>query len=300
MELQPGKYYPIVRQIPDPNDTATYYVRAVIRNALTGATISTQNLTDAGSGRHYKSWQVEGNVPEDGLWITITTTVYTDSGYTTKSAIYSEELEQYLIIPRAANFGGGGGGGGSISYERIQDLLEQSLKKFDKGDGAATQLELALRQLATAIKDASVEQGRQLSVIESAIKDIPTTDLEPVLERIADIPQTDLEPIAELVRKVHAKVPAPVDYDKIISVLKTEIFDQMEARIHEAMKDFKKKDRAALELVLQKMTGMRETFLSGFGESEALARAIMAGENPEHESAPKSTRELIRSARTRS
>src|SRR3990167_11298322 len=107
--LEPGEYTGISRQLADPNDSTTYYVRAIIRNARTDATIDTVDLDSKGLGRYQAEWHVTSTVPAGGFFISITTYVYTDSGYTTLSTDYSAESNTYLIEPRAKHFGGGGG-----------------------------------------------------------------------------------------------------------------------------------------------------------------------------------------------
>jgi len=58
LQVNPRETYPIVRQLADPLDTGTYYVRAVVRNARTDETLETLNLTNKGSGRFLYNYQV--------------------------------------------------------------------------------------------------------------------------------------------------------------------------------------------------------------------------------------------------
>lgn len=131
MQLEPGEYFGLVRQIADPNDSNTYYVRAVVRNARTDATIDTVNLTNRGSGRFSAEYQVPsvGVLP---FFIVISTVVYTDSGYTTKSSDYSQESETYLIETRSRHMGGGGSGGSRVDYEKIKKMIEEAAKDIEE------------------------------------------------------------------------------------------------------------------------------------------------------------------------
>ena len=95
MQLAPNTTFAIVRQIEDHTDSATYYVQAVIRNAQTDALIATVNLTDQGSRRFSKNWQVTADASGQGFYISILTSVYTNSGYTTKSQNYGDKMETY-------------------------------------------------------------------------------------------------------------------------------------------------------------------------------------------------------------
>src|SRR3990167_2297855 len=101
LQLNPREYFPIVRQLNDPLDVGTYYVQAIIRNARTGATLDTLSLTDEGGQRFsYTTWQTPADTSGLGLFITITLTVYTDSGYTEKAGNYGIEQQTYLIQER--------------------------------------------------------------------------------------------------------------------------------------------------------------------------------------------------------
>lgn len=141
MQLNPRETFTIVRQIEDHTDQATYYVRAVIRNAKTDAIIQVDgnnyvNLTDQGSQRFTKNWLVPADASGQGFYISILTSVYTDSGYTTKSENYGDKIETYLVQDRVnANLGGLGGGGGSdIDYKKIRKIVDEVVKQRLKED----------------------------------------------------------------------------------------------------------------------------------------------------------------------
>ncbi len=127
--LNPSEQFPIVRGLTDHTDSATYYVRAVIRNAKTDAILATVNLADQGDGRRFLyTWQVVADSSGQGLWISITTSVYTDSGYTTKGT-YRDEFETYLVQDRVNPFLlGGGGGGADVNYEKIKKIVQEVIK----------------------------------------------------------------------------------------------------------------------------------------------------------------------------
>ena len=80
LTLQPQASFTLVRQIANHTDSSTYYVRAVIRNAYTDELISTLDLTDRGSQRFSKNWQVPADPSGEGFYLSIVTSVYTDSG----------------------------------------------------------------------------------------------------------------------------------------------------------------------------------------------------------------------------
>lgn len=101
MQLKPYEYFTISRGLEDHTDSTTYYVRAVIRNARTDALIVTLNLIDSGDGHRFtKEWQVPGDPSGLGFYVSIQTSVYTDSGYTTKASNYGDKLDTYLVAER--------------------------------------------------------------------------------------------------------------------------------------------------------------------------------------------------------
>lgn len=209
MTLQPGNNFSIVRQIPNHTDTATYFVRAVIRNAYTDAIIETLDLTDKGSQRFSKNWQVPQDSSGQGFYISIVTSVYTDSGYTTKSDNYGDDENTYLIQDRIAMLGGRGGGVG-VDYERVRRIVREEVAKVDRWKDILTSLEaisekiqppektnlepvlIAIEETKAKIRPPEkVKFAPVLAKIDEAIAVIrekevtPATDLTPVLDRLA-------------------------------------------------------------------------------------------------------------------
>lgn len=117
-----------------------------MRNSATGAIIKLAGLNyvnlivDSGNSRRFAQNIQAPNDPSGfGFWIDVTTSVYTDSGYTTKSLIYEENIERYLVGERW-NLSQGAGGGwvtvddkkgkkgmAFIDYDKIGLLLEEKL-----------------------------------------------------------------------------------------------------------------------------------------------------------------------------
>jgi len=131
MILRPQRNFTVVRQIANHTDTDTYYVRAVIRNTYTDAIIETLDLTNRGSQRFSKNWQVPADPSGQGLEISIVTSVYTDSGYTTKSENYGDEENSYLIEDKEVNGRSGGyvGAGGGPDARTIRRIIQEELDK---------------------------------------------------------------------------------------------------------------------------------------------------------------------------
>jgi len=135
MILKPQEYFPIYRNLEDPNDSSTYYVQAKIRKTRTDELLKTLNLTDKGGQRFSKEYQIPGDPSGEGYYITIETTVYTDSGYTTKTPNYAIVTNEYLVDERKQQ-GGGGFGGIDLTEGQLQKVietaLENKLKKLPK------------------------------------------------------------------------------------------------------------------------------------------------------------------------
>lgn len=196
MILRPQTNFTIVRQLARPLeiDPTVFYVRAVVRNAYDETTLATLNLTDQGNNRFTKTWQTP-NDPGNGLWISITTSVYEDSGYTTKSSIYGDDERTYLVERVRM------GGGGSIGWVPDRDFWKKLVET-----------------IAEAIKMPETD----LSKIEKAIVNIPKTSgfatptdiqttAEKVLAAISAIPKekpekVDLMPIVQEIRLTRSEV----------------------------------------------------------------------------------------------
>lgn len=134
MQLEPGEKFIISRQIDNPADTGPHYVRAVVRDAKTDALLATVNLTDRSDNRFTGEWIVYSK-RDDGFYVSITTSVYTDFAYTTKSTVYGEEMDTYLVESRQRHYGGGIGREGVLSAVR-EALGERKEEKREEKDYA--------------------------------------------------------------------------------------------------------------------------------------------------------------------
>lgn len=198
VQLKPQQSFTVVRQIANHLDAATYYVRAVIRNAYTDALIETLDLTDRGSQRFSKNWQAPADPSGQGFYISIVTSVYTDSGYTTKSENYGDEETTYLVMDFPQNFGGG-----YTDYFRIREIVKEELaalprpEAFDY-DRIPKPQQDRTEDIIAAVNDKKIPEPEKvdLAPLEAkldqaiqAIKDkevTPPTDLSPILDRIQD------------------------------------------------------------------------------------------------------------------
>lgn len=247
MILQPQEYFTIVRQLGDPNDANTYYVRAVIRNARTDAIVTTLSLTDQGSRRFSLPWQVSADPSGQGFYISVLTSVYTDSGYTTKSDVYSEEMETYLIDNRFRNLGGGGGGDG-VDYKKLRAIFEDVLTQvFFKKDGSFKFLpdftaviktinSFGLSDLKTFFTESTEKLNTvskkidfvkdDTSAIDTLIKREPTeVDLRPVFAAIEankpeEVKETDFAPVLTVLEEIKNTITTSKDKETIMALSK--------------------------------------------------------------------------------
>ncbi len=204
--LRPQQNFTVVRQIANHLDTATYYVRAVIRNAYTDEILETLNLTDKGGQRFKGDWRVAADPSGQGFYVSIVTSVYTDSGYTTKSENYGDEENTHLVSQNfgAAATGGGGGigrGAGTLDAYTIRRILREEIEKmkpepveipefpamrFGEVLASLQSLETALSRIPTDQVDTSPILGA-LERVQAAIDAKPVTaptDLSPVLKAL--------------------------------------------------------------------------------------------------------------------
>ena len=203
MQLSPGERFAVVRQLDNPNDGGTYYVRAYIRDALTDALIETINLTDRGGQRFSNEWSVYSK-RSGGFYIAIATLVFTDSGYTTYSDVYGQEIETYLVEQRVVH--GGGGGGPGISYKEIRRIVQEvldglKLPEMPKiGPILAKEVDRAVRAAEAAERAVSgIEVAPRITVTA------PKVSLEPLIEAVGAAAQLH-ESSARVVSEGHSNM----------------------------------------------------------------------------------------------
>lgn len=136
MIIAPVKKFLVDFKINNPSDLDTHYVRAVIKNAISGAVIATLNLTDNGSGYFSKEWMTPNDPTGNGLQVSVMTTVYDDSGYTSESLVYGSTLERYIIRDLASpRLGIGGAGSGmreGVDYKQLEKIVRKVVSELVK------------------------------------------------------------------------------------------------------------------------------------------------------------------------
>lgn len=206
IQLRPSEQFTIVRQLDDPFDTTTYYVRAVVRNLSDDSVLETINLTDNGSQRFSKAWSVVSDNTGDGRWISITTTVYTNSGYTTKSESYREQAETYLVQERFNPFKHRNllGGGADVDYKRIRKIFEEELKKLNIEQFTKEMFQEIISPLVRRVSTISQEIKDASEATQSVAQEVKSIDF------VAKMGEFKKE-LGDLVMQI--KVPEPKEAD---------------------------------------------------------------------------------------
>ncbi len=108
-------------QIPQLQDTATYYVKAVVKDLISGTVLGTYELDALGNQAFAKDWMTPvDNTGGNGRTLVVTFTVYDDAGYTTPSMNYGAKAEYFRVI-QPWNPMISGGGSGFVSGFREED-----------------------------------------------------------------------------------------------------------------------------------------------------------------------------------
>ena len=204
--LQPQGSFTVVRQIANHTDTNTYYVQAVIRKAYTDEIIDTIQLTDRGAQRFSKNWQVPADPSGQGFYISIVTSVYTDSGYTTKSENYGDEENTYLVQERVLHLAGGGG----LDAFTVRQIVREELGKLPPQEpfppippGRWDEVLTGIAELRDD-KNVLAAIAKVQKVVDSLPKEIPPTNLESVTERQDELIDA-IRPLTEKMGEVISK-----------------------------------------------------------------------------------------------
>lgn len=114
-QVNPNENIQLVYLFADTTDGNTYYVKAVMRDSITGAILATVLLTQSPTNtrRFTGSIQAPGHNGSSAYYVDITITPYTDAGYITVAVAYPETLDLYQVAYRWSQALGSGGSGGA-------------------------------------------------------------------------------------------------------------------------------------------------------------------------------------------
>lgn len=240
--LQPSRAFPLVRQIANHTDSSTYYVRAIVRDA-DGSTIDTLDLEDKTGQRFQISYRVPADPSGQGRYISVVTSVYTDSGYTTKSQNYGDEETTYLIFDRvmpAMRGGGGGnlGGGGSLDSGTIRRIVGEELDKRKPEPIKFPKMPtMRFEEVLVSLNDLAVAIGK-----------LPqkNVDLTPLLQAIAKAQQAietkevmtkaDIAPLASALGEVKRNMSGELsDLKSIYLTGERNLLDNVQEKIEQSL-----------------------------------------------------------------
>src|SRR5688572_23184291 len=120
--VRPNEAYPIIRILPDTLDNEVHFVQAKIRR-IDGTVFDTVNLDDLGNRVFTKLWQAPG---QKNFHFIITTTIFSDSSYSTVNTNYYTESTHGVVEDRPGWFPTLGGGGGSIDYKKLKQIIRET------------------------------------------------------------------------------------------------------------------------------------------------------------------------------
>ena len=274
-QVSPGQKVPIVRQIDRAAiDSNTYYIKAVIRNSVTGATLDTVELTDQGDQRFTGTFETP--IVDDELFLDIETKVYTDSGYTTLSQSDAVESEQF-VVREAWNRVLAGVGGmaseskGRVDYKQIREIIADEIKKaitnLDWKKILSPVVEL-VGETMKAIKELDIPEATDISDLTSSVQSlhedllkIPTepTDLAPVLERAQNI-LDEVATIKDSVQSSNTELSTShQNFVENVEKAVGEIVNKVKESIAESVKENVDKQTFSIQSMNLQMPGAQKT-----------------------------------------
>ena len=213
LNLNPAETFPIVRVLANHTDSTTYYCRGVIKDAVNDTVLATVDLTEQSTRYFRYNWKVVwDNVMARGRYLTITTSVYTDSGYTTKSENYGDEINTYVVQERwdAAKMQSMGGGGSysGITASDVRKVIKKELENIKFPESKDIKFPKQ-KEYEANFKD--ITKG--LTDIKALVGTLPAknSDLSPLVDRLDEIiediqakpvtRETDVKPLLKAIKE---------------------------------------------------------------------------------------------------
>lgn len=244
-QIQPTSNFPISRLVPDLGDGVTYYVQAKVRNAATGSLLATVSLLTLGNRLFAGTWRTPADPSGQGLYVTVTSTVYTDASYTVASGNYQAESEtfmvydQYHLVQGLASQIAALIQSADIDYKRIQKMLDQStltlsrivaklISKLEKKDVDFSTLTPEFNRVIKALLPALEHLIEKEPVIVSSF------DPKPVFAAI----KASEEALFKVVYKPKNDTPGkPLSLDPIIALLRAAPYEKIVSLLEALRKD---------------------------------------------------------------
>lgn len=263
--IQPRTNFPISRIIPNPADVATYYPQAIVRRAADGAVIATVNLASQGNHIYANTFLTPADTTGRGQFITITTSIYTDVGHTTKSDIYGEDSDTYFLYDQFNLVQGlatqisallGNHGGSDVDYKKIRKIFDEAVAEIKIPEGNETDLSIlaphfdrVITRIEKYIDEKEVteipEYPEQKEVDITPLLNTLSNGISTIVKAIAALPkpkETDLSPVlnlleandpAKAIKQINAAVDALNKLKDVIEKMPeiTKQVDEVEKRL---------------------------------------------------------------------
>lgn len=271
--INPSTILPLVYLIQDHTDTNTYYVRSVIKDTRNGTVLKTVDLTDGGDRRFTGTFSVPA---AEETYIDITTTVYSDAGYTTKAPDKYEENSQYLVKTQwGLQFGGAGGPGERIDYKKIGNMIAEAISKMEKAkdydDSSIIKSLNGLKEAISNIKEPDLSDMKPKPV-----------DFSPVIAKLNEVSnkiQTIIEKSDEIYNK-EFPIPEKFDYQGMLEATKEIIRNVVTSSIKDIENNMDKKESILKEVLpkIKEQLLQVEGFMSGEEKSNPMEKLFKNGE----------------------
>lgn len=193
-QLTPNSQFAYVIQLGDPADSGRNYVQSVVRLSATSSVVSTMDMTNVSGQRFVGAFLVPPDVSGLGYYLDITSTVYSDAGYSSLNENYPIQTSSFLVLQPFTQSSVGGSPGGYSDDAELRKRLER-IEASILGVKIPEYKEADLSPLADMIEGMRAPDPVDLSPILEAIGRIKMpepaeqseVDLYPVVEGIQNL-----------------------------------------------------------------------------------------------------------------
>lgn len=232
--ISPSKQFVIERHLNNPSDTNTYYCKAVVTNTLTGEVLQTINLTDNGGLYYTGKWVTPGDPSGTGLQVTVSTTIYTDAGYTTVSVVYGTEKDSYIVqfIPGVRGVGVASGyQAEAVDYKKMESTMRKVV-----GD----MVKIPETKMPEQYDDSNVMD--LLSTVHDIVSkiNIPKDKSDEIVSKITNHPNfANLSKIGDLPERLKSLMVIPKQLESVIKLAdKFEQAEKSDDNLHAEIQGF--------------------------------------------------------------
>lgn len=178
MQVSPQEKICIAALISDPADTNTYYVQAVMRDTLTNKILGSVKLAvDPNNSRRFFGYlEAPSNNTPTGRYINITTSIYTNAGYSVYSQNYEEVVASYIVAQRWSMALAGGAGGVDLYAPDYAKAIREAMKDYIEPVFGRISKLLNGRQSAVKVKADTASEARIIEAVRGAQK--PTAAMQ--------------------------------------------------------------------------------------------------------------------------